>query len=71
MAVPSKLTRPMTRIWKDGQNGREFVKDIEGLPYGKDANIHIPLLGDATLVGVETSGSGKHEITTVVSYVLK
>lgn len=71
MAYAPKRAGPATKIWQNGPSGQVLVKDIEGLPYGQDHHIQIPDLGEATLIGIQKSGTGNQEAIAEVSYLLK
>lgn len=67
----SKHTGPKTTVWKDGPSGQVLVKSLEGLPYGTQASVYIPDLGEATFAGIQKAGSGSEETIVEVRYTLK
>lgn len=71
MADFSKPTGPRTSIWKNSPSGQILVRTFEGLPYDTQPSIHIPDLGEATLTGIQKSGSGSKEAIVEVRYVLR
>jgi len=71
MADYSKSTGPRTSVWRNGPTGQALVKVFDGLPYDTQSSVQIPDLGEATLVGIQRTGSGIKEAIIEVRYVLK
>lgn len=71
MADHSKSTGPRTSVWRNGPDGQALIKNFDGLPYDIRPSVQIPDLGEATLAGIQKTGSGSKEVIVEVRYVLK